>query len=491
MSKKIIVIGGGFAGLSAATELATKGHDVTLVEKNETLGGRARKFESNGFVFDMGPSWYWMPEVFDQYFERYGFKTFDFYHLTRLDPSYKVVLSDQQEINVPAGRTAVSKLFEGLEKGASKNLDKFLDNAEYKYRVGMGEFVHKPSLSIFEYFDIRILLSAIKLNLFGNITTEIYKLFKHPVIRKILEFPVLFLGAKPENTPALYSLMNHADIDLGTWYPQGGMYKIIEGMVSVAKSKGVKFITNFPVDQLAISNKKITSVLSGGKKHETDAVIVTCDYRHFDQEVLAEEYRQYTHEYWEKRVMAPSSLLYYLGVKGKVSKLLHHNLFFDADFHAHASSIYDNPEWPKDPLFYVSCPSKTDKSVAPDEDENIFLLMPLAPGLNDEPQMRARYFDIMMDRLEHYTGEEIRSRIVYNKSFAMADFVSDYNAHKGNAYGLANTLMQTAFLKPRMKSSKIRNLYFAGQLTTPGPGVPPSIISGRVAATLVDAHLKN
>jgi phytoene desaturase len=313
----------------------------------------------------------------------------------------------------------------------------------------------------------------------------------HPKLKAIMEFPVLFLGALPQNTPALYSLMNYADMSLGTWYPRGGMHKIIEAMVKVAKEQGVKFRTKAEVKGFKYSGNKIVGVLTKTGGFSADIVVAGADYHHIDQEVSDEGRREYSKNYWNKRKMAPSSLLYYLGIKGEVPNVLHHNLFFDHELDQHASELYTHPQWPTKPLFYASAPTKTDRSIAPEGCENMFLLMPTAPGLaGDSEEVREKYYNIMMDRLEQFTGSSIRDRVEVKRSFAYSDFKSEYNSFKGNAYGLANTLDQTAILKPRLKSKKISNLYFSGQLTTPGPGVPPTLISGEVVSKEIAKDFK-
>ncbi len=490
MSKKIIVIGSGFAGLATATCLADRGYDVTILEKNSVPGGRARQFKEAGFTFDMGPSWYWMPEVFDEYFELFGKKTADYYDLKRLDPSYSICFGKDDIMKVPAKIEDLYELFESYEPGSSENLKIFLKEAQYKYQVGMNEFVFKPGHSIFEFADVRVLKSLFRLQLFQPMSTHVRKLFKNEKLIKLLEFPVLFLGATPQNTPALYSLMNYADLSLGTWYPMGGMFKIIEAMVSLAKEKGVKIILNQEVKSITIPNGHATSVMTADQEYPADVVVGAADYHHVDQMLLASEKRNYTEKYWDKRTMAPSSLLFYLGVNKKIEGIKHHNLFFDESFEQHAIEIYEDPQWPSRPLFYVCCPSKTDETVAPEGHENLFLLVPLAPDLKDDDATREKYYDIIMDRLENLTGQSIREHVVYKRSFAHNDFKKDYHAYKGNAYGLANTLFQTAFLKPKLKNKKVKNLYYAGQLTTPGPGVPPSLISGQVVATEIDKEYK-
>jgi len=482
LAKRVVVIGAGFAGLAAACCLAKAGHEVTVLEKNSVPGGRARQYTTDGFVFDMGPSWYWMPDVFENFFNHFGKKAADYYQLKRLDPSYSVFFGQDDVMQVPADMDALFALFERYEPGSSSNLKKFLDEAQYKYEVGMADFVHKPSHSILEFADLRILKSMFRLQMFTSMSKHVRKLFKNRQLIELLEFPVLFLGATPAKTPAMYSLMNYADMALGTWYPMGGMYKIVEAMVSLAEELGVVLQLNQEVKQITTSNGVATKVITQNAEYEVDAVVGGADYHHLDQQVLAPDQRNYDATYWETRVMAPSSLLFYVGVKKRLKNLKHHNLFFDEDFTQHAIDIYEQPRWPEKPLFYVCAPSITDPNVAPEGYENLFILIPLAPDLEDTEALRERYYQVVMERLERLTGQEVRSEVVYKRSYAHRDFVQDYHAFKGNAYGLANTLFQTAFLKPKLRSKKIANLFFTGQLTTPGPGVPPSLISGQVVA---------
>jgi phytoene desaturase len=487
---RVIVIGAGFAGLAAACHLAKLGHQVTVLEKNTTIGGRARKFEADGFMFDMGPSWYWMPDVFERFFADFGRKVSDYYTLVRLDPSYRVCYGPGDMLDIPASMPELEALFEREEKGSAQKLRAFLADGQYKYQVGMQDFVHKPSLSITEFADMRIFKSLFKLQMFSSVAKQVRSMFQSQKLIKLLEFPVLFLGATPQNTPAMYSLMNYADMSLGTWYPLGGMHKIIEGMTKLATELGVSFELDAEVARFEIANGQAKAVITTkGARYEAKAFIASADYHHIEHKVLGDQYRNYPESYWQKRVMAPSSLLYYIGLNKKLKGLRHHNLFFDEDFAAHADEIYTHPKWPAKPLFYASVPSITDATVAPEHGENLFLLIPVAPGMVDTPQIRDRYFEIVMDRLESLTEQSIRPHITYMKTYAHNDFVQDYHAFKGNAYGLANTLLQTAFLKPKIKNKKVSNLYYAGQLTTPGPGVPPSLISGALVAKELDQWL--
>ncbi len=482
MSQRVLVIGAGFAGLAAATSLADKGYDVTILEKNATPGGRARVFQAQGFTFDMGPSWYWMPDVFETYFARFGRKPSDYYKLVQLNPSYTVIFGANDAVDLPAGVDKLEILFDQIEPGSGLRLREFLKQASYKYDVGIHKFVWKPSRSVTEFLSLKLLYDVTRLDIFQSFATHARKFFKHPRLLEIIEFPVLFLGATPENTPAMYSLMNYAEMAMGTWYPMGGMHEIVRAMVSLAEEKGVKILYNQNVQSIDIKKGTARQVTTDKGIFETDVIVAGADYNHVETKLVTPENRNYDDAYWSKRVMAPSSLLFYLGISKRVPRLQHHNLFFDEDFKIHAREIYETPRWPSKPLFYASAPSKTDPSIAPEGCENLFLLIPVAPDLTDDDATRERYFDMIMDRLEAYVGENVRDFIVYKRSYAHSDFKNDYNAFRGNAYGLANTLMQTALLKPSLKNKQVNNLFYTGQLTVPGPGVPPSLISGLVVA---------
>lgn len=489
MNKKVVVIGAGFSGLSAACFLAKDGYQVKVLEKNLTPGGRARKFEAKGFTFDMGPSWYWMPDVFERFFDKFDKKVEDYYQLIRLDPSYRIVWGPGNHSDLPANYADYRSMFEEIEAGSGEKLDSFLAEAEYKYKVGINKLVYKKSASPLEFIDPDLSSAIFKLDIFKSFHRYIRSYFKDPRLIQMMEFPVLFLGGTPRTTPALYSLMNYGDIKLGTWYPEGGMYKVVEGMVELAESMGVEFEYGAAVKGIDVIRGKAKLVRVNDHAHEADAIVGSADYNHIEQELLTEPFRSYSKDYWEKRTMSPSSLIFFLGIGKKLPQLKHHVLFFDEDFSKHASQIYDDPQWPTKPAIYISSTSKTDPSVAPEGMENLMVLIPVAPGLEDTVDTREHYFNYVMEKLEKYTGESIRDNLVYNRSYAHADFSEDYNAYKGNAYGLANTLMQTAFLKPKLKAKKIKNLFYAGQLTVPGPGVPPAIISGEVAAAEVKKYL--
>jgi len=502
-NKSATILGAGFAGLSAACFMAKAGWNVTVLEKHNQAGGRARQLKADGFTFDMGPSWYWMPDVFERFFNQFGKKVSDYYSLQRLDPSYKIFWKDD-EINIPANLQELKNIFETIESGSSKQLEKFIKEAEYKYNVGINKLVFKPGQSITEFLDIEVIKGVVKLDVFTNMKKHVAKYFTNKKLQQLLEFPVLFLGALPQNIPALYSLMNYADIVGGTWYPQNGMYSIVDAMYKLALELGVEFKFNCNVEEIVVDNgiavqiKRQKSITKNeeisnepktinDKQFSMDVLISSADYHFTETKLLSKQYQSYTKKYWDSRIMAPSCLLYYVGLNKKLQKATHHSLFFDTDFEAHGKEIYKTKIFPTDPLFYVCVPSITDETVAPKGFENLFFLIPIASGLeNDTEEIRQKYFDLIVERYENRIGEKIKQNIVYYKSYATTNFIEDYNSFKGNAYGLANTLLQTSMLKPNCKSKKVQNLFYTGQLTVPGPGVPPSLISGEVVASLVD-----
>ncbi|EAS19322.1 phytoene dehydrogenase (phytone desaturase) [Flavobacteria bacterium BBFL7] len=485
MSKKIAIIGSGFASLSAASYLAQAGNDVTIFEKNETVGGRARRLNKKGFSFDIGPSWYWMPDIFERFFADFDKKPSDYYQLDKLSPAYTVVFKDES-IEIGDNIESIKNTFEKIEKGSSKPLQDFIDNAKENYNIAIKKLVYRPGESALELVTPQ---TVKKLGAFiSNVSRDVRKKFSNHKLVSILEFPVLFLGATPGNTPSFYNFMNYADFGLGTWHPKGGMYEVILAMEKLAKEQGAQIKTRSPVKEILVNNKNQAYGISvNDEKLMFDTILSGADYHH-SETLLPKKYRQYSEAYWEKKTFAPSSLIFYVGFDKKLKNIEHHNLFFDTDFEKHAHEIYEKPQWPEDPLFYANFTSVTDKSTAPEGCENGFFLIPLAPGLDDTPELREKYFNIIIKRFEERTQQNITNHIIFKESFCVNDFKSEYNSYKGNAYGMANTLLQTAFLRPNLKSKKVKNLYFTGQLTVPGPGVPPSLISGKLAADLIKKY---
>jgi phytoene desaturase len=483
MSKTISIIGSGFSSISAACYLAKSGHSVTVYEKNNQIGGRARQYKKDGFLFDMGPTWYWMPDVFERFFKDFGYKPSDFYQLEKLNPGYQIYYGEGDAITISSEIEEIYALFEKEEKGSAKQLKIFLDSAKNNYEVAVKELVYRPGVSPLELITPKTIT---KLNqLFFDIRKQIQGKFKNPRLIKILEFPVLFLGAKPSNTPAMYNFMNWADFGLGTWHPKGGMFEVVKGMANLAKTLGVEFVTNAAIEKINVDENKQTKSLNiNGKEIFSDIILSGADYHHTET-LLDENLRQYSEKYWNKKTFAPSSLLFYVGFDKKVQNVKHHTLFFDKEFDSHAEYIYDTPAWPKDPLFYASFPSITDNAFAPEGKEAATFLIPIAAGLEDTKEHRDKYFNLIIERLERLTNQDLKKHVLFSESYCVNDFVKDYNSYKGNAYGLANTLTQTAFLRPKIKSKKVKNLFFTGQLTVPGPGVPPALISGKIASELI------
>ncbi|MEM7485348.1 MAG: phytoene desaturase family protein [Bacteroidota bacterium] len=479
--KKVVIIGSGFSSLSASCYMARAGYDVEVFEKNNTVGGRARQLVKEGFTFDIGPSWYWMPDIFDKFFADFGKKTSDYYQLDKLSPAYKIFFDDDI-ITIGDCMDKICEEFERIESGSGKHLKQFIGKAQENYDIAINKVVLRPGLSPFELVTKETVLRVDQF--FKTISQEVRKRFKNPKLISTLEFPVLFLGAKPSKTPSFYSFMNFADFGLGTWHPKGGMYEIIKAMRSLAEELGVTIHTESAVDKINVADGKVSGISSNSTVITADYVISGADYHH-SETLLDTNHRQYSESYWDKKTYAPSSLLFYVGFDKKLKNIEHHNLFFDTDFEKHAQEIYDNPQWPSNPLFYVNFPSVTDSSMAPEGCETGFFLVPIAPDLEDTPQLRDQYFDLIIDRFDKRTQQDVKNSIIFKESFCVNDFVEQYNSYKGNAYGMANTLSQTAFLRPNLRSSKVKNLYFTGQLTVPGPGVPPSLISGKLVSDLI------
>ncbi len=483
MKNKVSIIGSGFASLAASCYLAQSGYDVTVFEKNKGIGGRARQFQKEGFTFDMGPSWYWMPDVFERFFNDFGKNPEDYYTISKLNPAYKVFFGNSESITIEDSLEKISKEFEKEEPGSSVKLKKFIDSAQNNYNIAIKGLVYRPGVSPLELITPETIKKIGQF--FSTISRDVRKEFKNPKLIQILEFPVLFLGAKPSDTPSFYSFMNYADFGLGTWHPEGGMFKVIEGIHTLAASLGVEFQLESNVSKINVGrDKEVTSITVNGSDIETDILVCGSDYHH-SETLLDQEHRQYSEKYWESRTFAPSSLLFYLGFDKKLKNVNHHNLFFDVDFEQHAREIYDSPQWPEEPLFYANFTSVTDPSTAPQDCENGFFLVPIAPGLEDTEMLREQYFDKIISRFEKLTGQEVKKNIIFKESYCVEDFIKDYNSYKGNAYGMANTLLQTAFLRPKLKSALVKGLFFTGQLTVPGPGVPPALISGKLVSGLI------
>lgn len=486
---KISIIGGGISGLAAAALLARKGYTVTILEKNDQLGGRAMHFKAKGFTFDMGPSWYLMPDVFEKYFKIFKRKPQDYYILKKLNPQSRIFFSKKNIIDISISKKENLETFEKLEKGAGKKVSEYIDLAKKKYDIAINEFVYKNYDSIFDFFNKRMLVEGTKLDVFSGLDSYLQKFTKNEKIRQILGYSTVFLGASPYNAPALFSIMGHVDFNQGVYYIHGGINKLVEALEKLAIEKGVKIIKNSEVKEILISDEKVYAIKTTKKTFKTDILISTADYAHTEIDLLEKEYQTYNKKYWNKKTLAPSAFVAYIGIKGKVKKLKHHNLFFSNNWENHFKQIFDNPSWPKKPSYYVCCPSKTDSTVAPKNTENIFILVPVAPGLKDSDKMRNNFFNMIIDDLEKQTSESLKKRIVYRKIVSQRDYIKLYNSFKGSALGLAHTLFQSAYFRPSNKSKKVQNLFYAGQYTQPGIGMPMCLISAELVEKRVESYL--
>ncbi|MFQ3320562.1 MAG: phytoene desaturase [Natronomonas sp.] len=481
-ARSVVVVGSGFGGLSTACYLADAGLDVTVLEKNEQLGGRASQLEAEGFRFDMGPSWYLMPDVFERFFSHFDTAPTEFYDLEALDPHYRVFFKDGDSIAVTSDRDEMRDVFEAYEPGAGEALDAYLDTSETHYEVAMENFVYTDRPRLRDWVDLDVMRAApIGLQLLGTMDDYVADYFEHPKLKQIMQYSLVFLGGAPNNTPAIYNMMSHVDFNLGVHYPENGLRSVVDACVELGDSLGVDYVTDAEVSEI-INRKDGFTVESAAGDFDADFVVSDADYAHTEQELLPEHERQYDEEYWASRTYAPSAFLLYLGVEGDVEPLEHHTLVLPTDWENHFEQIFDDPAWPEDPAYYLCVPSKTDDSVAPEGHSNLFALVPIAPGLDDTEETRTWYRDLVLDDIAENTGVELHDRIVFEELFSVSEFADRYNSTKGTALGMAHTLRQTALLRPPHRSDACPGLYFTGSYTTPGIGVPMCLISGQHTA---------
>jgi phytoene desaturase len=487
VNRRAVVIGAGVGGLASAALLARAGFQVTILEKNDSIGGRARLWREGGFTFDMGPSWYLMPEVFEDFFAVFGRSREQYYRLTELSPYYRVFFQPGEWVDITSERQKVLDLFESFEAGGAKRLEKYLDRARYKYEVAMKEFLYKDYGSVFDFLNARMLIEGTRLNVFGRLDRSVRRYFSDRRARQILEYAMVFLGTSPQAAPALYSIMSHVDLNLGVHYPIGGLSAAAAGIAKLAEEQGVRIRLGAEVRGIHVDDGsgRATRVVTAEDEVETDVVLVNADYAFSETNLLEDRYKTLPGRYWKRRVFAPSMFILYLGLNKSLRNVVHHNLYFSEDWNEHFDTIFKVPTWPQEPCFYVSCISKTDPQMAPRGQENLFVLVPVAPGLTDGETFRERYADQVIEHIEKVIGEQFRSSIVVRRVFSHRDFISDYNAYEGTALGLAHTLNQTAFFRPAFRSKKVENLYYAGQYTHPGVGVPMVLIAAQVASRLI------
>jgi phytoene desaturase len=482
--EKAIIIGGGLGGLATGALLAKAGYSVELFEKNERLGGRANLLERDGFTFDMGPSWYLMPEIFEQFFGLLDERIKDHLTLKRLSPSYRIYFKDTEleAIDIYGDLKKDLATIENLEAGAGEKLKLYLDRARYQYQIATGRFIYKNYSTIFDFLTYEVMTEGSKLSVFKSMHKYVSGYFKTEEVQKIMEYTLVFLGSSPYNTPALYNIMSHIDFHQGVFYPMGGIYELVKALARIGEKYGVKYHTNSPVKTVLTERGKAIGVeLESGERHEANIVISNAGIYHTESALLPVESRTYSDAKLEKMTLAPSALLMYMGFDRKLDGLEHHTLVFAKDWQEGFRQIFDDPQWPTDPSFYVCTPSKTDASVAPEGKENVFILVPIASGLEYSESFLEEYSEKILLTLEKEIGESnLKKDLLFMEKFCVKDFISSYNAHKGTALGLAHTLFQTAIFRPDNRSKKLKGLYYVGGDTNPGIGMPMCLVSAQL-----------
>ncbi len=482
---KTVIVGAGFGGLAAAALLARDGADVTVLEKNEQAGGRASVHSDAGFTFDMGPSWYLMPDVFERFFAEFGRTPADFVELKRLDPSYRIFFGDGTMVDIPAETEKTIALFDTFEDGGGEKLRRYLRSAESLYTLTMQDLLYRDYRSVLDFVSGRLLFQGPKLlSSFEHLDRFVGRYFESDYARKIVQYSIGFLGGAPSNTPALYHIMSHIDLTLGVFYPEGGIRAVVDSVRRLGEEHGVEFRYNEPATRVVVKDDRAVAVETPEGRYPADVVLVNADYAHAELSLLDVASRTYDAEYWAKRVLAPSAMVLYLGLDRKVEGLAHHTLLLEKDWEQGFETLFDPAKmaWPENPSYYVNVPSKTDTTAAPPGGEALFVLVPLAPGLPDTPERRQALRDRLLSHLEETLGEPIRDAIVTERCFALDDFTERYNAYRGTALGLSHTLFQTALWRPAHRSRKVANLYYSGQYTHPGIGVPMTLISSQIVA---------
>jgi phytoene desaturase len=525
MKKHAIIIGSGFGALGSACILGKAGWKVTVLEKNESVGGRATIFKArrketkkssgldvargNGekrtetyeeydegasepstkrggkvdeFVFDRGPSWYLMPDVFEHFFKLFDEDVNKHLNLKKLGPSYRIFYKDlNQQVDIYSDLKKDIPTLEAIEEGSGKQLEKYLDVAGYQYNVAKDRFMYKNYDSIRDFLTKEVATEGRKLSVFQNMDKYVRKYFKTEQLQKIMQYPLVFLGSSPYNTPAIYNIMSHIDFNMGVFYPQGGIYEITKALVNIAKKYDVTFKINSDVSKILVKGGKAVGVVVNGKTVKSNIVISNADIHHTETKLLEPEYHEYSEKYWKKKTMAPSALIMYLGVDKQYDSLTHHNLLFSRDWQKNFAEIFDMPQWPDDPSLYICAPSKTDPSVAPKGHENMFVLVPIASGLTYTDKQLDKYADKILATMETEMNlPDLRKHIVYQKNFSVKDFKQRYNSYQGTALGLAHTLRQTAIFRPNNISKKVSDLYYVGAGTNPGIGMPVTLISAEL-----------
>ena len=497
MSKTAVVIGGGIGGLATAALLAKAGMKVSLYEGRAAVGGRASVWEQDGFKFDMGPSWYLMPDAFDQFFKLMGTTAAEQLNLVRLDPAYQTRNEGYGDKLLIRESVADNKaLFEALEPGAGQKLQEYLDSAEDTYRLAVDKFLYTNFENAKPFTNAQVLSRAGKFvsQLLVSLDSFVSKHVTEPRLKKILDFPAVFLGASPYSLPSMYHLMTHVDMNVGVFYPMGGFYTIIQAIERLAVEHGVQIHTNSPVTKILVDQSgRAAGIEVGAAQVTADIVVANADLHHVETKLLEPKRQSLPAKWWDKKQPAPSGLLLFLGVKGSLPQLDHHSLLYTKDWQANFDMVFKkadgNSKVPAPASIYICKPSATDSSVAPEGYENLFVLVPIAPdvaigagGINGtgDVSLEAAADEIIAQIADWCEIPDLQERIVLRRTMGPADFAREFNAWSGTALGMAHTLGQSAFFRPKNVSSKVSGLYYVGHNAVPGIGLPMCLIGAEL-----------
>lgn len=489
MKRRVVIIGAGIGGLSTANILAKAGFDVAVYEQLDMPGGRAGMLRKDGFSFDTGPSWYLMPEVFDHYFELLNTDTGEQLNVVKLTPSYKVFFENAEPVTIVADLNDAKSKFESIEPGSAAALDRY---------VALGRRIYDMSLKHFLYTNVRSLRDMLKweiiksgprfaLMALRSFDAHVSRYFHDKRIKQILEYSMVFLGASPYKAPAIYTLMNALDFELGVYYPKGGMYTLIESLERIGKDLGVQFYYNSSVKRIVTRGGAAVGIeLENGEIVDADVVISNADLHFTETKLLEPTEQTYPQKYWDKRTAGPSALLLYLGVRGELPELEHHSLLFVDDWKGNFDAIYESKTIPESASLYVSRATVTDPQTAPDGHEALVVLVPFPPGLSIGEEQLEELADKYIDQLADMAKiPNLAKRIVSRTVVGPDDFKRNFNAWEFTALGPSHTLRQTAWFRMHNKSRKVENLYYVGGSTIPGVGLPMCVIG----AELIYKHL--
>ncbi|GAA3944376.1 phytoene desaturase family protein [Microbacterium soli] len=502
---RVIVIGAGVAGLATAGLLARDGHEVTVLEKNAVVGGRAGSLHRHGFRFDTGPSWLLLPEAFEHFFALMGTSSDEQLDLRSLDPGYAVFAERHEGAPVSPvavhARGAAPILFERLEPGAGRRLTAYLSSARRAKDLALAHFLYNPYTRLSGLFRPEVL--RVLPRLAGLLSTSLdafaSRRFAHPVLRQILGYPAVFLGTDPRRAPALYHLLSALDLDDGVRYPQGGFARVIDRLTALAEDAGAVIVTDAEVEEILTTTTTTGAEVRGvrwrdgtgvERRLSADIVVSAADLHHTETRLLPPRLRTWPERWWRRRVSGPGAVTVMLGIRGRLPRLPHHSLFLAEDWHANLDAVFGTrPRVPEPASLYACKPSQTDPTVAPEGDENLFLLVPVPPdvalgrgGSEGGGDRRVEEIaDAAIDTVSQWAGiPDLRPRILVRETRGPADFAADFHSWRGGMLGPAHVLSQSAVLRARNASRRVRGLYFAGATTSPGVGVPMCLISAEL-----------